>query len=180
MLTITTPRTELFDEKLNRFIYIESETLTLEHSLIAVSKWEAKWCVPFFGNKDRTSEQTLDYIRCMCMSKVKDDRIFDFMPKDTLAEIVEYIESKQTATWFSDKGNKRRGREIITSELVYYWMILYNIPFECQKWHINRLLTLIRICSEKQKPAKKMSAAEMMRQQNDLNAARCAALHTSG
>lgn len=179
MLEITIPRTEMFDDKAGKYYYVESETLSLEHSLIAISKWEAKWCKPFFGRGEKTQEQVIDYVKCMTVNKVKSPIIYECLSSTNFKQILEYIESKQSATWFQEDkhgGNK----ETITSELIYYWMIACNIPFECQKWHINRLLTLVRVCQLKQQDPKKMSQSEMIRQRAKLNAERKAKLRTHG
>lgn len=179
MLEITVPKTNLFDEKNGKFIYVESETLSLEHSLIAISKWEAKYCKPFFGRDRKTNEEVLEYIKCMTVNKVKNPLIYSCLSTESLTEISNYIESKQSATWFSENKNGSP-REVITSELIYYWMIACNIPFECQKWHINRLLTLVRVCQMKQQDPKKMSQSDMLRQRAKLNAERKAKMHTHG
>lgn len=179
MLEITIPRTEMFDDKASKYVYVESETLTLEHSLIAMSKWEAKWGVPFFGRGQKTKEQIVDYVRCMTVNKVKNPMVYTCLSTSDYSKILEYIDSKQSATWFPEE-QKGGPRETITSELIYYWMIACNIPFECQKWHINRLLTLVRVCQLKQQDPKKMSQNDMLRQRDKLNAERKARLHTKG
>ena len=182
MLKITVPRVEGFDEVRNMFVdYIPETTLQLEHSLLSLSKWEAKWKKPFLSqNEDnpRTQEEMIDYIRCMTLNTV-DPKVYDHIPSEVMAKIIKYIEDPMTATTFSD-NNKKNSREIITSEIIYYWMISLTIPFECQKWHLNRLLALIRVCSIKNQPPKKMSAKEIMTRNKALNAQRRAKLNTRG
>lgn len=179
MLQVSIPAREYFDERTNEFIEVKAHTLQLEHSLISISKWESKWCKPFLGKEEKTEEETLDYIRCMTITQNVDPLVYRAIPNDELKRIREYIHAPMTATWFSDR-NTPPNRKIITSELVYYWMTVQNIPFECEKWHFNRLMTLIRICGEKNQPQKKMSKREAAAQRSQLNAARRARHHTSG
>lgn len=178
MLKITIPESEQFNEETNEFITVRKTTLNLEHSLLSISKWEAKWEKPFIGS-DKTPVQLLDYIRCMCINSV-DERVFNYIPPDCLAEINAYIEAPMTATTIVDNTPRRGKPEIITSELIYYWMITFNIPFECQKWHLERLLTLIRVCAIKNQNGNKMSKREVLTQNRELNEARRKALHTKG
>lgn len=182
MLEITVPKTELWDEVNNCFVYSKETTLQLEHSLISVSKWESKWHKPYFSEGvERTTEEALDYIRCMVISKPPDDMVFRCLTRDNLQAINDYISDEHTATTFGEiKTRGPRNREIPTSELIYYWMIAHNIPFECQKWHINRLLTLIRICNIKSGPQDKMKPGDVMRQNAALNAQRRAAMKSKG
>lgn len=183
MLKIIIPAEELWDEKNECFITSKGQVLQLEHSLVSVSKWESKWCKPFLGKDDnRTAEQMLDYIKCMTITQNVDDSIYQKLTQQNINEINEYIDAPMTATWFSeDKSSKKGGRgEVITNELIYYWMISLQIPFECQRWHLNRLLTLIRVCNIKNAPPKKMSRKDIMNRNAALNAARRAASGSKG
>ena len=180
MLQIIVPDTELYDERTDEFIQVKGCTLQLEHSLISISKWESKWCKPFLGQEDKTEEETLDYIRCMTVSPHVDPIVYRAISNVNLLKIREYINAPMTATWFNDREGRAPSRKIITSEVVYYWMIAQNIPFECEKWHFNRLMTLIRVCNEKNKPPKKMGKKQGAAYQRTLNAQRRAAGHTSG
>lgn len=152
--------------------------LTLEHSLVSISKWEAKWHKPFISKEPKTTEELLDYVRCMTLTQNVDPLVYNFIDNSVLKQITDYIEDSMTATWFSE-DKKPPSREIVTSELIYYWMVALQIPFECQKWHLNRLMTLIKICSIKNDPSKnkkKMSAKE----RSALNKARRAKHHSKG
>lgn len=180
MLTITIPASEMWDEKNEKFIDIKECTLQLEHSLISLSKWESKWCKPFLFTKEKTEEETLDYVRCMTLTPRVLPEVYYGLTSENIKAINTYIEAPMTATCFRADRNGRGNREIVTSELIYYWMIALNIPFECQKWHLNRLLTLIRVCNIKNQPAKKMSRREIMSRNAALNAARRKQLGTSG
>ena len=173
MLTIVVPASEVYNELTNEFSYTNETTIRLEHSLVSISKWEAKWKVPFLGQGQKTREQIYDYVKFMTISQNVPEDVFRCLTKENYEAIGKYIEDSMTATWFSDTSNKGPGREIITSERIYYWMVAYNIPFECQKWHLNRLLTLIKICSiENSKDSNKMSKSAIMRQNSALNKAR--------
>lgn len=181
MLVLDIPETELFDEENDKFVYIKKQTIKLEHSLISISKWESKWQKPFLSKENKTKEQILDYIRCMLLSPSHDKNVLLGLSTDDINKIMEYIDSPMTATIVTFfENNKPRGKEeTVTSELIYYWMIAAGIPFECEKWHINRLFALLKICSAKNAPKKKMSK-EMMRSQAALNAKRRANLKSRG
>ncbi len=173
MLKIELPEREFFNNKKNEFIVWTKRTLTLEHSLIAISKWESKWKKPFLENKARTLEESKDYIKCMSVNKELTDEDLLGLTQKEMKQINAYIEDPMTATWFNEKHGPKgpmRG-QIVTSELIYYWMIAYEIPFECQKWHLNRLLTLIKVCDEKNKPGKKMTKNELKSRYQSLNSA---------
>lgn len=180
MLIINIPANEFYDESTESFIYFSSREIRLEHSLVSISKWESKWHKPFLSSDDKTNEQLIDYIRMMTITQNVDDLVYSSMSQKTINEITEYINNPMTATTFSDRNN-RPSREIITAEIIYYWMVSLQIPFECQKWHLNRLLTLVKVCSIKSNPKqKKMSKAEIFRRNRELNAQRKSRLGTTG
>ena len=180
MLKIIIPSTEMWDEVNEKFVYSKEQVLQLEHSLVSLSKWESKWCKPFLSKENKTFEETIDYIRCMTINQNIPDEVYNCLTGENIREINEYISAPMTATRFSNDAIGKGSREQITSELIYYWMIALNIPFECQKWHINRLLTLIRVCNIKNHPSKKMSRREIMSRNTALNAARRKKLRTNG
>lgn len=180
MLEITIPTTELWDESNQQFINTKEQTLRLEHSLVSISKWESKWCKPFFSKQEKTFEETIDYIRCMELNKNLPPDTYKYLTSKNIKDINAYIVAPMTATWFSKNKSDSWSREQITSELIYCWMIALNIPFGCRKWHLNRLLTLIRVCSIKNQPAKKMSRREIMSRNAALNAARRRQLSSNG
>ena len=179
MLTIVIPAGEQYDSVNNLFINTKEQTLTLEHSLVSVSKWEAKWHKPFISKENKTLEETIDYIKCMTITQNVDPNVYNFIDNDIIKRVYKYIDAPMTATTFS-KDNSPPSREIITSELIYYWMISLNIPVEFQKWHLNRLLTLIKVCSIKNSPKKKMSKRELMSRNRALNASRRKNLNSRG
>lgn len=179
MLTITIPAQEFFNEATQEFITTKEYTLQLEHSLVSLSKWESKWNVPFLSKNQKTIEQTLDYIKCMTISQNIPPEVYNYLTNKNIQDINDYIESAMTATTFPENGNKNN-REIVTSELIYYWMISLNVPMECQKWHLNRLLTLIRVCNVKNAPPKKMSSRDIMTRNAALNAARRKKFNSKG
>lgn len=183
MLTVTIPGYEAFNSNTNEFITIKETKLQLEHSLISLQKWEQKWHKPFLEKKEKTIEETIDYIRCMTMNPGVDPEIYNYIPGKIIKQITAYIEDPMTATWFSDntkKGAQSRANEIITAEIIYYWMIALNIPPEYKKWHLNSLLTLIRVVSLKNAPKESMDKAAWAKQRASLNAARRAKYHTNG
>lgn len=172
MLTITIPERELWDEERAEFISVKEQTLQLEHSLVSLSKWESKWKKPFLTKEDKTPEETIDYIRCMTLTPNVKPEVYNCLTHDNIAKINNYISDPMTATTINMQGLSKGGKEIVTSELVYYWMVALNIPFECQKWHLNRLITLIQVCNVKNTPPKKMSKRDIMSRNAALNAAR--------
>lgn len=171
---------EIFDDAKQEFVTPETKTLQLEHSLVSLSKWESKWCKPFFSKEEKTPEETIDYIKCMTITQNVKDEVYSFLTRDNIMQINKYIEAPMTATTFPKNKKGGGSREIITSELIYYWMIELNIPSEYQKWHLNRLLTLIQVCNVKNEPSKKMSNKEIMSRNRALNAARKKKLNTRG
>lgn len=180
MLTIVVPGTEMYDEIKQEFVREGDITLELEHSLVSLSKWESKYEKPFLGKDSKTTEEVLDYVKCMTLTPNIPPEVFYNLSEGNINDINNYIEAKMTATWFNDTPGAPPSREIITSELVYYWMITFQIPFECQYWHINRLFTLIRVCNVKQAKPKKMSKAEIAHRNRELNAQRRSQLGTKG
>lgn len=179
MLPITIPAGELFDEQSKTIISTKETELELEHSLISVSKWESKWHKPFLSKKEKTYEETLDYIRCMTLNKKVDPNVYLLLTEKNVKEINDYIYDPMTATTIHEvKTGVSNG--IITSELIYYWMIEIGIPPEYQKWHLNRLMTLIRVCNAKRTPPKKMSQRAIMSQNAAINAARKKQFNTKG
>lgn len=180
MLIITIPAMEMYNEQTQEFFSLKEQTLQLEHSLVSLSKWESKWCKPFLSKDNKTVEETLDYIKCMTITQNVDPSVYNRLSKSNIKAINDYIEAPMTATTFYNDNTKGHGRETITSELIYYWMIALNIPMECQKWHLNRLLTLVRVCNVKNAPPKKMGKGDIMRRNAALNAARRKQLNTKG
>lgn len=179
MLRITIPSIEWYDDITNEFTSSKEQTLQLEHSLVSISKWESRWKKPFLSKEDKTIEETIDYIKCMTTTQNVPDDVYKYITNDNLKEVQKYLEDGMTATTFSNSSNGS-SREIITSELIYYWMISMNIPFECQKWHLNRLLTLINICSIKNRPAKKLSGKDLAKRNAELNESRRKMLNNGG
>lgn len=179
MLKITIPSVELFDEKQQKFSNSKEVTLQLEHSLVSISKWESVWRKPFLTKEKKTRAETIDYIKCMTITQNVDPSIYGFIPPKVMDQIVEYIETPRTATIVKETGSKIN-REVITSELIYYWMVTFNVPFECQTWHLDRLLTLIKVINFKNQPKKKTNARDLMARNAALNEKRKAELKTTG
>ena len=181
MLTVHVPASEKFDEENNEFIYTKPTSIQLEHSLISLSKWESKWHKPFFHPIDKkTNDEVLDYIRCMTLTQNVKPEVYYALTNANIKEIQEYIDDSITATTFSNHTNGPPNREIVTSELIYYWMVAYNIPVEFEKWHLNRLLTLIKICTIKNSKPTKMSKKALLSRNAALNAARKKQFGTNG
>jgi len=180
MLRIEIPKAELWDEREMEFKVFPGQVLVLEHSLVSVSKWESKFNKPFITKEQKTRKEMIEYVRCMTITQNVPKDAYNYLTQKNLKEIQEYIDAKMTATTFREDKNHLHNNEVVTSELIYYWMIALNIPMECEKWHLNRLFTLIRICNIKNQPGKKMSKSEIMAQHAALNAQRKRAMHTTG
>ena len=180
MLQITIPAIELWDEGKQEFVYGNEQVLQLEHSLVSLSKWESKWEKPFLSKEGKTTEETIDYIRCMTITPNVDAEVYNHLTDRIISQVNNYIDAPMTATWFSENKNSASTTEQITSELIYYWMIALNIPFECQEWHLNRLITLIRVCNIKNQPPKKMSRRSILSRNAALNEARRKKYNTKG
>ena len=178
MLEVFVKGCEQYDENKNIFVSIKDQTLKLEHSLLSISKWESKWHKPFINKENKSTEEVIDYIKCMTINTVNDD-IYKCINDSIFCIVNNYISDPMTATTFNDINN-RPSREIITSEIIYYWMITYNIPFECEKWHLNKLLTLIKVCNNKNNPDKKMSRSEVIRRNKELNNKRRMVMNSKG
>lgn len=180
MLQIVIPALEYWDEKKEMFVSEEEQVLQLEHSLISLSKWESKWCKSFLSTKELSREENMDYIRCMTITKNVSPDTYRRLTDQHIDQINEYIKAPMTATTFREGRGAKGRKRIITAELIYYWMVTFNIPVEFQKWHLNRLLTLIRVCEIENSPKKKQSANDILRENAALNAARKAQLKTKG
>lgn len=180
-LSLIIPGREWFDDDTNEFSYTPEVHLVLEHSLLSISEWESIWHKPFFSSKSKTDKELYNYIWCMTISDRPDESVYRALSKANIEQIQKYIENPMTATTFSDLDDKKPNREIITSEIFYYWMTALNIPFDpCESWHINRLQALIRVCAIKNQPPKKMSKGEIMRRNSSLNAMRRAKYGSKG
>lgn len=180
MLTIVIKGGESFNDETQEFVPVEDVVLELEHSLVSLSKWESSWEKPFLGPEEKTTSEVIDYIRFMTLTPNISPEVYSRLSDDNIKQINEYITAKMTATWFPESSGKKNNREIITSEIIYYWMIALTIPFECQYWHLERLLVLIKVCDQKNQPAKKMRQPEIAARNRDLNQKRKQALGTTG
>lgn len=181
MLRLEIVLEEVYDEDTSEFTS-STATIELEHSLSSMSKWESKHEKPFLDDSEKSGSELMDYIRLMTLTPEVPEEVYSKLSTANLTAINDYIASKQTATWFSEEqsNNKSPRQETITSELVYYWMISYQIPMECQHWHLNRLFTLIRVFNIKSQKPKKMSAAEIAARNRKLNDERRRKLNTRG
>lgn len=181
MLELTIPATEGWDEAKQEFVTIKEQTLRLEHSLVSLSKWESKYCKAYLSSSDKTTEETFDYIRFMTINKVSDPVVYNFLTPSQIKEISDYINTPRTATKFKqEKKAGVRGGGGITSEIIYSWMVAYQIPFECQKWHLSRLIALIEACQRNNQPNKKTNRRELLQKHATLNAQRRAQFAKKG
>jgi hypothetical protein len=170
---------EGFDQDKNIFVITNAVTIELEHSLAALSKWESKYKVPFLSS-DKTEEQLVDYVKMMCQTPNVAPEVFQKLDETHFEAINDYINDSMTATWFGKDPNEKKGQKIITAEVIYYWLVALSIPFECQYWHLNKLITLVRVINVENSPKKKMNPADAAREQRRINAQRLAARGNQG
>lgn len=180
MLKIIVPSMDLFNEEDNTFTTVPETIIELEHSLLAMSKWESKFQVPFLGSSPKTNQEMLEYVRLMIVTPNYPENILSRLTSENYDSIKEYIESSQSATTFSNRSKAKGKPEIITSELIYYWMVAFTIPFECESWNLNRLFALIRICDIKNSKPKPMTQRELAERNRSINEQRKAKLGTRG
>ena len=180
MITLKIAPGQHWDSENEVFVNTPETVVHLEHSLRAVSKWESKYCKPFLGRKEWTAGQMLDYIRCMCRDEGVDPAVFLSLSKEQIEAVQKYIDLPMTATWFSNQSKSNSRGSVVTSEVVYFWMSSYGIDWQAQDWHLNRLMTLIQVASEKSKPPKKVPKHQAAARQHALNAARRQRYHTGG
>jgi hypothetical protein len=180
MLRLKIAPTEMWDERKQEFVQTGERELMLEHSLVSLAKWESKWQKPFLDQKPKTGDEMLDYVRCMTITQNVSPETYSRLTTGNMAEIEQYISRPMTATTFSAEQHGNRNGEKTTAELIYYWMVTLSIPFECEKWHLNRLLALIRVCNLKNQPARKKSQRAILQENRALNAARRQRLRTRG
>lgn len=171
---------EGFNEETQTFVLVDPITVDLEHSLISLSKWESKHQKPFLSSEDKTRDEIYGYVKEMLVTQEVDPDVLMRCSPENLDAIQSYIDSPQSATTFGSMPERRGPGEVITSELIYYWMVAFNIPFECQNWHLNRLFALIRICNIKNAKPQKMSRHETAMRNRELNAKRREQLGTLG
>jgi DNA-binding transcriptional regulator YiaG len=180
VLVVTVPLREGFNHETQEFVVLDGFELKLEHSLVTLSKWESHFKKPFLSDTEKSDEELLWYVRAMILNKKVPPELFLRMSKQNIQDINDYIADSMTATWFNEPKTSGKSREKITAELIYYWMIEFGIPVEFEHWHLNRLLTLIKVCSHKKAPPKKMSPAEVMRMREELNEQRKREMKTTG
>lgn len=171
MLRIDIPAGEFWDERTHEFVYSPKQTLLLEHSLVTISKWESKWNKAFLSKREKTTEEVLDYIQCMTTNSDVPPEVYANLTTNNIDQIQAYIAAPMTATVLPQRKSNQKSNETVTSELIYWWMITLEIPFECQYWHLNRLLTLIQVCNVKNAPPKKTSRRELASRYAAQNAA---------
>lgn len=178
-IKITVPASEFYDPKTNRFCDVKEQTLVLEHSLVSLSKWERKYHRPWITDGPKIPEEMAYYVECMTLTQNVNPLVYKNLTEENYRDIYKYIEDPMTASWLNERG-KRPSREVVTAEIIYYWMIEFNIPVEFQKWHLNSLIMLIRVINAKKAPSRKMSKSEALSRQRSLNEARRKAMRTRG
>jgi hypothetical protein len=179
MLKVIIPSIEFFDEGKNSFFNSKEYELQLEHSLVSLAKWESTWHKPFLIKENKTDEETIDYIKAMTITQNVDPQAYTLIKQPVIDKILNYINDPMTATTINKQKEVTKSG-IVTAEIIYYWMVTFNIPFDCQKWHLNRLLTLIDVCNIKNTPVKKRSKKEIYEQNRAINESRKAKLKSEG
>lgn len=180
MLQIIVPGIEFWDEQKEEFVCTDPQLLELEHSLESISKWESRWNKAFISKRDKSYEETIDYIKCMTLTENVNPDVYTRLSKEHFSQVEKYISAPMTATYFAKTESGKANNEVVTAELILYWMISLQIPFECRHWHLNRLLALIRVCNTKNQPPKKTSKRELASRYAAQNAARRKRLNSRG
>lgn len=180
MLTIHVVLSDGFDESTSEFVPVEAFSLELEHSLASLSKWESIHEEPFLPKEVMSQEESLSYIKCMTLTPNVPEEVFQKLSDDDYMVINAYTNRKMTATWFAPERKNTTNSEVITAELIYYWMFSFGIPLEAENWHLNKLLTLIKVFGKKNEPEKKMSKADLAARNRALNEQRRRELGTKG
>lgn len=180
MLKLIVGEEEFYNEVTEMFETTQGFELELEHSLISLSKWESKTKIPFLTKEAKTEEQIRLYVEAMIITPDYPSDIVAMLSQENMNTINRYIESTESATTFGSMPETKGRGETITSELIYYWMVAFNIPFECERWHLNRLFSLIRICNIKNTKPKQMSKHELAARNRALNEERKKKYNTSG
>lgn len=180
MLKIEIPDREIWNSKTNTFSVIKGASICLEHSLVSISKWESKYHKPFISKEPKTHEEIVYYIKCMTITQNVKEDVYAILTNQNMEDITKYIEDPMTATKIEKTNQSKANSQFLTSELIYYYMVAYQIPFECQRWNLNRLFVLINICNEKNKNPKKYSKKEILSRNAALNKARKEKLGTKG
>lgn len=180
MLTLIVPGTEVYNEETSEFGSEGDVVLELEHSLASLSKWESNYERPFLADDEKSEGEILGYIKAMVLTPNVAAETYENLTRENFEEINKYIEAKQTATTIYEPPGTSSSRETITAELIYYWMTVFHIPFECENWNLNRLFMLIRICSIKQSPPKKESATTRAARQREMNERRRQSMNSTG
>lgn len=180
MLQLELKSQEFYDENTNRFFTIKGRKLSLEHSLVSLSKWESKYKKPWFSKKEKTSEETRYYVKCMTITQNVPDETYYLLTNEDIDKVNAYIEDPMTAAKFKSMHGRRHNGEFVTAETFYYWMVSFNLPEKCEKWHLNRLIALIMMCNEKNKPAKKVGRRQSLNNFIALNEKRLKQFNTKG
>lgn len=181
MLQITIPEREFWDEEKEEFVYIKEHKLRLEHSLVSISKWETKWHKAWFGKREKTNEEIYDYVRCMTLDQNVKPEVYKALTRQNFDEIMEYLKDSMTSIKFPDTPAKSKSKDTVTSELIRFWMVSYNAPIEYEKWHINKLMAFLRVCSMKSgNDNKKVNKAALRSRNAAINERNKALLHTKG
>lgn len=180
MLTLIIDGDENYNEETSTFETFDDVVVDLEHSLLSLSKWESKYQKPFLSSDTKSSEEIFGYLQAMVITPNLDPSVLFKCSSANIVTIQEYIDSSQSATTFGSMPERGGPGEVITSELIYYWMVAFTIPFECEHWHLNRLFSLVRICNIKNEDPKTMSRNDVAQRNQELNAARRKELNTTG
>lgn len=174
MLELHISETELWDPVSEKFLLVKEQSLPLEHSLLSISKWEEKWHkpMPLINNERLSGDEFLDYVRCMTISRNPDPLVYRCITAREVEAIMAYINDPHTATWFGNEKSGGNDKRPLTTELIYHLMFAFGVSKECEKWHLNRLMTQLRVEYEESKPSKKKTPAEIAERHRMLNAKR--------
>lgn len=167
-------------------LQINDVYLRFEHSLVSLSEWEQEYEKPFYSSKtvdNRTEKEMVSYFEYMLISGIEYRPLVRLASPEQMLALTHYINKGSTATTVKEMAQKAGPNETPTSELMYYWLVAFKIPFKpTDEWHLHRLLMLVKVCGAKSTPSgrNKVNKRELAMSMREINEQRLRDLGTKG